>query len=386
MKSLTRIAALLVAAQVSGACGGPEPGAGGLALGELLSGADEGGFERADRPRRFRFPEDHGSHPTFRSEWWYVTGNLEGAGGRAFGFHLTLFRRGLPGSEARSASLAAQELWMAHFAIADQDTERVHAHERTSRGAGGLAGATLGAEGLEVWLEDWSLRMVEGLEDGALPVIELTAREGADALALRLVAERAPVLQGDAGLSVKGAGPGQASYYYAVTRLSATGALELDGRSFDVEGSAWLDREWSTSVLGPEQVGWDWFALQLEDDTELMLYQMRLADGGVDETSHGSLTRADGSHRKLGFDTYSLEVLERWRSPTSAADYPARWRVRVPEEGLELEVTPLFSDQELPLAVVYWEGAVRVRGVHGEEPIEGVGFVELTGYAGAAGR
>ncbi|MEO0651780.1 MAG: lipocalin-like domain-containing protein [Planctomycetota bacterium] len=375
------LGAALLALGTSLGCGGDGQHAPAVALTELMGGGDLEGFARADAPRAFRFPADHAAHREFLTEWWYVTGNLGSAAGERFGFHLTIFRRGLPRGPRAAASLAADELYLAHFAIADGRTGDVHAHERTARGAGGLAGATLDGDALRVWLEDWEFSG----DVGSDPVrLRLRAREADDALDLELHATRPPVLQGDAGLSQKGSGDGQASFYYAIPRLEAAGSVQVDGAAVEVSGSAWLDREWSTSALGESQVGWDWFALQLTDGTDLMLYQMRLADGGVDATSHGSVTEGEGEHRKLEASEYAIEALDTWTSPRSGGRYPSQWRVSVPGEGLELEIDPLFPDQELPFAVVYWEGAVSVRGTRNGQPLEGVGFVELTGYADQA--
>ena len=381
------IAALLACS----ACGRDAQRAPAVALTELMAGGDLRGFERADEPRAFAFPEDHGAHRAFLTEWWYVTGNLESEAGEPFGFHLTIFRRGLPRGERATSSLAADELYLAHFAIADGRTGTMHAHERTARGAGGLAGATLEHDGFRVWLEDWEMRSIPTptfdlgpIHEGEPLGLRLVAGEGDDALELDLTSVKPAVLQGDAGLSVKGDGEGQASYYYAHTRLEALGQVTVDGERTAVVGQAWLDREWSTSALGEGQVGWDWFALQLDDGSDLMLYQMRLADGGVDATSHGSWTELDGTHRKLERGAYAIEVVDRWRSERSGAEYPSGWRVRVPEEQLELEVAPLFADQELPFAIVYWEGAVRFTGTRAGAPVSGVGFVEMTGYADQA--
>ena len=385
------ITALLL---VTASCGDPQPGAPSVAVTELLGAGDSRGFERADGPREFVFPDDHGAHPTFQTEWWYVTGNVTSASGRPFGFHLTLFRRGLRQADGRSSDLAPNDLWMGHFAIADVEGGQVHLHERTARGAGGLAGAELtGGDGadprLRVWLEDWELLGVEGLGATDRPRLRLAAREGDDGLELELNAARPPVLQGDAGYSRKGAGDGQASYYFAVTRSAASGTLRVDGQEYEVDGSAWLDREWSTSVLGQDQVGWDWFALQLDDGTDLMLYQMRLANGAVDATSHGSVTlpstdAAAPQHRKLEQGEYTIHADDRWTSPRTGGVYPSGWSVTVPSDDLQLVVTPLLRDQELPLTVVYWEGAVRVTGTRAGQTVSGVGFVELTGYADGA--
>ena len=380
------------------ACGGAPAGQPAVSLTELMGSGDTSGFERALEARTFHFPTDHGPHPGFQTEWWYVTGNLtrEDDPGHALGFHLTLFRRGLPATEEHASgsgpdrsstgSLATEELYLGHFALADGRTGAVHAHERTARGAGGLAGATLTDGDLRVWLEDWELVGVDGLGSGERPRLDLRAREGDDALELRLEAAYPVVLQGDDGLSSKGSSPGQASYYYAAPRCSATGHVELDGERLRVTGSAWLDREWSTSALGSDQVGWDWFALQLDDGTDLMLYQMRLRDGDVDPTSHGSVTDASGTHAKLDSEAYAIVETGTWKSARSGAVYPSGWHVTVAGRDLELEVEPLIRDQELPFAVVYWEGAVRVSGTRAGAPISGVGYVELTGYADEAAR
>jgi predicted secreted hydrolase len=367
-------------------CAPAEPATAPLALTDLLrSGAGDEAFARADGPREFRFPRDHAAHPEFETEWWYVTGNLRDGRGRAYGFHWTVFRRGLHGARERSSAAAARDLYLGHFAVADAEGGRVLEEERFARGALGLAGAELaaGPEGeLRVWVEDWELRGVEGLGDRQLPAFELRAREGGVALDLRLEARKPLVLQGDGGLSRKGEGEGQASYYYSLPRLAVRGELTLDGEARTVSGEAWLDREWSTAVLGERQLGWDWFALQLSDGSELMVYTMRLAGGGIDRTSHGAAIAADGSARKLGVEEFELEATGTWRSPRSGAEYPSGWTLRVPSEGLQLEVEPLLEDQELPLSIVYWEGAVEVRGNRDGEPISGVGFAELTGYAG----
>jgi predicted secreted hydrolase len=199
---------------------------------------------------------------------------------------------------------------------------------------------------------------------------------------LALTSAKPPVLHGEAGLSRKGAEPGNASYYYSLTRMPAAGTITLDGNAIPVRGLAWMDREWSTSQLGAGQVGWDWFALHLDDGRELMLYRLRRRDGAIDPASSGTLVAADGGARTLGPDAVEVTVLDHWTSPRDQARYPARWRVRVPGEALDLVVTPLLADQELILAVRYWEGAVRAEGTAGGRPLGGTGYVELVGYAG----
>jgi predicted secreted hydrolase len=349
-----------------------------LAVGDALGGATAG-FARALAPRPFVFPADHGPHPEFRTEWWYYTGNLDAADGRHFGFQLTFFRIGVaPAMVARTSAWASREAYMAHFALTDTAGRRFSAASRLSRAALGLAGAR--AQPFTVWVEDWS---AEGVGSGAVPV-RLRAAENDLGIDLTLSSAKRPVLQGDHGLDRKGDEPGNASYYYSMTRMPASGRVTIRGVAIDVSGVAWMDREWSTSSLGADLVGWDWFALQLDHRRELMLYRLRRADGSADRFSSGSLVDVDGTSRHLGVGDFRIEVLGTWPSPRGDARYPSRWRVAVPSESLDLEVVPRLPDQELALAVRYWEGAVTVTGQAGGAPITGAGYVELVGYARGA--
>jgi predicted secreted hydrolase len=341
---------------------------------DVLGGTAQG-FARAAGPRPFRFPDDHGPHPEYRSEWWYFTGNLAAPSGGRFGFQLTLFRFALTADPPRRESQwAASQVYMAHLAVTDVAAGRFRAVERLSRDALGLAGAR--ALPLRVWVGDWTL---ESLPDGRS--FQVAAGEGEMGLSLTLEPLKDFVLQGDGGLSQKSAEPGNASYYYSGTRLLARGTVTVGGRPLAVEGLAWMDREWSTSALGPDQVGWDWFALQLDDQRELMLYRLRRRDGTVDPLSKGSVVEGDGVARVLRAEEVRVEVLAEWSSPRDGTRYPARWRIQVPREGLAVEVEPLLADQEIDLSVRYWEGAVRVTGTSRGRPVSGYGYVELTGYA-----
>ena len=359
----------------------PAPSSPPASVTALLGGEDPGGFARATAPREFRFPADHGAHPEFRHEWWYFTGNLLAPGGRRFGYQLTFFRFALsPGPPDRRSRWATTQACMAHFAVTDAQGNRFHHFERTGRGALGLAGAT--ARPFRVWLDDWS---AEGVESSTLPV-RLRAAEGGASVDLVLDTARPIVPQGDRGLSRKGAARGNASHYYSMTRLATRGTVRVDGVSFPVEGNSWLDREWGTSSLEKGQAGWDWFALQLSDGRDLMFYRLRREDGGTDPFSAGTLVHPDGSYRPLSPDDVRIETLESWRSPEGGARYPSRWRLRLPSEALELDVVPRIADQELRTAVRYWEGAVGLRGTSRGEPVEGEGYVELTGYGETVGR
>jgi predicted secreted hydrolase len=209
--------------------------------------------------------------------------------------------------------------------------------------------------------------------------MKLSAAEDGIGIRLRLENKKPPVLQGDDGLSQKGSSPGNASYYYSLTRMTATGTVTLPGGEFEVEGTAWMDREWSTSALEANQSGWDWFALQLDDGADVMYYQMRLRDGTPDTTSRGVIVDPEGKHADISFSETRLDVLDHWESPNGGV-YPSKWRLRSESHGIDLTVTPLIDDQELDVSFRYWEGAVDVTGTRRGRPVGGVGFVELTGY------
>ena len=347
-----------------------------LTVTETLGNPSTDGFARAMEPREFVFPRDHGPHPEFKTEWWYYTGNLATRQGRRFGYQLTFFRIGLhPEPVERPSAWAANQIYMAHFAVTDPQESRFRYDERFSRAAQGLAGAQ--AAPFRVWLDHW---LAEGAGETALPM-HLYATGGGVGIDLLLDSAKRPVLQGDGGLSQKSAEPGNASYYYSLTRMPTRGIIHIDEERYEVVGHSWLDREWSTSALGENQVGWDWFSLQLDDGRELMYYQLRRTDGRADPLSSGVLVAPDGAVRRLLPRDLEIEVLGNWVSPHSGARYPVRWRLRLPHQGLNLTIAPLMVDQELQTTVRYWEGAVAVQGTDQNGSVGGLGYVELTGYA-----
>jgi len=350
----------------------------------LGPGPHDEGFARANARREFHFPEDHGPHPEFRNEWWYWTGNLVASGGRAFGFELTIFRTALaPDQDPRRGSAwAPRDIYMAHFTLSDIDAGRFHAFERTSRGALELAGAKAGP--WRMWVLDWS---AFGPDDGrgAFP-LHLRAKEGDISIDLSLEQGKPIVLEGDRGLSRKGPEADNASYYYSLTRMPTSGSITAGGERFDVRGESWMDREWSTRALSTEQVGWNWFALRLDDGRELMFFHLRRRDGKKDAWSSGTLVERDGAARPLGADDVTVEPIGTWTSPRSHTAYPAAFRLAVPLALLDLQVLPLLADQELDLTFRYWEGAVRIEGAAGGVPAKGLGYLELTGYGDESGQ
>ena len=346
-----------------------------LSVEEVLGVEEDQPFARATQSRKFVFPDDHGPHPQFKTEWWYYTGNLFSESDRRFGYQLTFFRSALaPEAQQRNSNWATNQIYMAHFALTDVDAERFYHFERFSRDSLGLAGAK--AIPFKVWLENWS---AEGSQGEPLPM-RLSAREDSVAIELNLESAKPIVLQGENGLSRKSAKPGNASYYYSMTRMPTSGSIRISGESFQVSGTSWLDREWSTSALGEGQVGWDWFSLQFDDGRELMYYQLRLKDGTADPLSSGVLVDIDGSTKRLSPSDIDIKVLNHWQSSKSGAKYPAKWRLDVANEGISLEISPFLAEQELITTVRYWEGAVSVQGKDSASKLNGFGYVELTGY------
>jgi len=344
-----------------------EPDASGISGTALLNAAPDA-FKRATGPEPLSFPADHAMHPGFRNEWWYFTGNLLDGTGRRYGFQFTLFRFAVEPGERVDSDFASDAIWMAHFAVSDVADERFISGERFARGALGLAGATTD----EWWLRDWR---VTRTEDGW----RLRAQLDDASLDLDLSPRKPVVLQGDSGYSQKGPAQGNASRYYSITRMAADGRLVLEGKAVEVTGSAWLDREWGSSQLGAGIAGWDWFALQLEDGRDLMLYRLRTEAGEASRFSAGVLVESDGSYRVLGRGDFEFEEIRRWPDRLGV-DWPVAWRVRLPAESMEFEVHAVFDAQRWYATVGYWEGAVDVI-----DPSDGAklgrGYLELSGYA-----
>ncbi|MHB2019181.1 MAG: lipocalin-like domain-containing protein [Candidatus Xenobia bacterium] len=319
----------------------------------------------------YHFPADHGSHDTYKTEWWYYTGHLDASNGNEYGYELTFFRVGLAEGKHRSRWYPTQ-LYLTHFAISDAAHGRFRFWEKTNRAGLGAAGAASGT--LHVWNEGW-----EAVGNGP---IKLRAEADDVAIDLTLTSEKPPVIQGIDGISQKGPGESNASHYYSLTRLDTTGTLS--GQT--VHGVSWMDHEFGSSELSAGQVGWDWFAVQLDDDSDLMLYHMRRADGSLDPFSSGTYVDAKGHATHLGADAFTLKATATWTSPHSRATYPMAWQIAVPSQQLALSVSPLLQDQELntthSTGVTYWEGATHLSGTHHGQPVRGRGYTELTGYHG----
>jgi predicted secreted hydrolase len=339
-------------------------------------------FARALAPREFVFPQDHGPHNDYQTEWWYYTGNLTTTEGRHFGYQFTIFRRALvPPAEQvavvnRPSSLAFTQLYFAHLAITDSAANEHVSFEKYSRSAAGLAGAQ--ADPFRVFIEDWVVRTSMGT--GSAEAVQIRAQQNGYAIDLNLTSSKPIVFHGDRGLSAKSKDPGNASYYYSMTRMATQGQVTTPQDTFRVTGSSWLDREWSTSVLTDNTAGWDWFALQFDDGREVMYFKLREKGTGGVVFDKGTWVESNGDTALITSDRATIDVLETWASPTSGAVYPVKWRMTIPEYGVDITITPRLKDQEMNLSQRYWEGAVTVEGTAASGSVRGVGYVELTGY------
>jgi len=325
----------------------------------------------------YRFPADHGSHPGFKTEWWYFTGNLRSGEGRDFGYQLTFFRQGIrePGAPAFESCFVVGDVKFAHFAVSDISRERFFSFQRLVRGAFGEAGFDQGDR--VAWIRDWTC------ERTGPHGFRLSAKEGEISLDLELSSAKPPVLHGRNGVSQKAEGEGRASHYYSLSRMETKGRLMVGGRAFEVSGASWFDHEWATNQLAAHQKGWDWFSLQFEDGTELMLFQIRTDDARRDPHSSGTFVFEDGSDLKIGQAGFELEPTAWWRSEKSGGNYPVEWRLSVPALELDVEIKARFRGQEFTAEpTVYWEGAVSASGTRNAKPVKAVGYLEMTGYAG----
>lgn len=369
---------LLICLLLFSACARAQPSLASADVVDVLSRPVDDSFARALEPLEFQFPLDHGPHSEYATEWWYYTGNLTGEDGGEYGFQLTFFRSALaPGESSRPSDFAAQQIYMAHFAVTSAPAGRHVSFDRFSRGAGGVAGAT-GSPRYEVWLDDWRAQ-----EDGP-GRFRLQAAAEADngpvSIDLTLTETRPPLLHGEAGYSRKGPEPGNANYYYSLVRMETGGLIVFGGAQIAVNGLSWMDHEFGTSALSGDAVGWDWFAVTLDNDTVLMFAEIRTQTGTSQDIFEGTLSFPDGRQVPIQPDDFILTPTGQWTSPDSGTVYPSGWRVVFPKHGIDLIIDPLIDDQEMDVTFSYYEGATVVRGTMNGEPVAGRGYVELTGY------
>jgi predicted secreted hydrolase len=344
-------------------------------------------FKRALPGKIYSFPQDHFSHPEFKTEWWYYSGHLQSQGKdkKSYGYQLTFFREGLKReTKNQKSKWAIQDLYFAHLAITDESRKKFEYLEKISRGSLGEAGAlhyAMAERNFRVWIEDWSVELKGPLMQDHI----LKAGDRNFGIALFLIPEKKPVIHGQNGISQKAQGEGYASHYYSIPRLKTEGKIFLQNKEIAVKGMSWMDHEFGSNQLREYQVGWDWFSIQLDNGVDLMFYQIRHQDGKTDPYSSGTIIFPDGRYRHLPKKDFQIDLLDQWKSPESGANYPAGWGVKVPAHQIELTLTPTVKNQELitkeSTQVTYWEGSVRVNGKYQGHSVKGMSYVELTGYA-----
>ena len=333
-------------------------------------------FRTAVPGYRFEFPRDYFNHPDFRTEWWYYTGNLKSANGHRYGFELTFFRQTVSRDPSRAETWDLKDLYLAHFALSDLDDRKFYHAERINRAGPGIAGVDESTA--RIWNGNWQIQW-QGSDQ------KLNAVEARFQLHLTLHPEKPPVIHGENGVSQKSAGIGHASYYFSLTRLDASGSLELNGEQAKVSGLAWMDHEFFTHQLQADQSGWDWFSIQLDDDTELMLFRIRRKNGSIDPFSAGTYVDARGKSTHLRANDFTLQPLaQTWTSPITHAVYPIAWKISIPKLGIELEALTPLASQEIAVGTSfvpsYWEGAITLAGRRGQDALNGAGYLEMTGY------
>lgn len=342
-----------------------------LTLGLLPQNASAD-FKQVEPPAALEFPRSHGSHPEFKTEWWYFVGHLKTAEKRTFGFELTFFRVGLDPEAASPSAWRHHSIYLTHLALTDDQGQAFYHDERSSRGAFDEAGADTAK--LRVWNGDWRAALDENR-------LEIRADAETFGIQLELSPAKPVALHGDNGFSRKGPLAGQASYYSSFTRLTGGGSVRLNGQTYTIDAaSAWMDHEVTSQELADDIAGWDWFAVQMDNGEEIMVYQLRRKDGAKSRWSKGSLIQKDGTVQGLGPDDFSIRVLGNWESPETGIRYPSGWEIEIARTGQTLRLTPTVKGQELitqnSTGVTYWEGRCIVESENGS----GSAYVELTGY------
>jgi predicted secreted hydrolase len=350
-----------------------------------LGAATSEPFRLAEPGYRYSFPRDNFNHPEFQTEWWYYTGNLRSSTGRRFGFELTFFRQGVDRSATAPGVWDVRDLWLAHLALSDLDDGRFLYTERLNRSGAGIAGAD--QEQGRVWNGNWQAQWkLDPEAPGGMASQRLQAVADRFSFDLSLKTSKPPVIHGENGISQKAEGLGRASHYISFTRLETSGVIVLDGQRWNVEGESWMDHEFFTHQLAANQSGWDWFSLQLSDGSEIMLFQLRRKDGTLDPFSAGTYIDPQGRSTHFSAKDFSLAPGKIWASANSGGRYPIEWSIRVPSLDLDARLTTRLPQQELAgktrSAPTYWEGSIEVSASKKGQPVQGLGYLEMTGYAG----
>ena len=349
-----------------------------IAFALLFTGISVAQYQSALPGYEYKFPHDYFNHPDYQMEWWYYTGNLRATDGHRFGFELTFFRQAVARDQKNDSPWSVHDLYFAHLALSDLDGQKFYHQERINRAGPGIAGVSQ-ADGM-VWNGNWQSRWQNGAQ-------HLQAIGEDFTLDLNLVSSKPPVIHGENGVSQKSEGRGHASHYFSLTRLLTKGEIDLHGEKFTGDGTSWMDHEFFTESLGNDEVGWDWISLQFNDNTELMLYRLRRKDGSADPYSSGTYVDAQGHSTHLALQDFTMRPTgSTWHSSESGATYPISWHVTVPSLGIDVQLATPLASQELATgnkrSPSYWEGAITIAGKRGTALLNGVGYLEMTGYAG----
>lgn len=328
-------------------------------------GGESEGFATIVPGRALEFPRDHGPHPDYRIEWWYLTANLKDATGAQWGAQWTLFRQAMaPG--AQQAGWANQQIWMGHAAITSATTH--HYAEKFARGGVGQAGAE--ATPFRAWIDSWEMRGLDAFRAQNVAPLAVAASGSDFSYALNLMADRPLVLQGEGGYSKKSE-RGQASYYFSQPYFTASGAITLGDKQVAVTGHAWMDREWSSQPLASDQTGWDWFSLHLDSGEKVMLFRLRQKDG----RNYFAGNWIDGTGRSVPLAPTAITMTPTGSTDIDGRKLPTSWSVAIPERGLKIDSVPLNAKSWMGTRFAYWEGPISFKGSH-----SGIGYLEMTGY------
>ncbi len=349
----------------------------GISVADAMSGDNNSNFTKADSVIDFVFPKDHGSHDNYKIEWWYFTGNLKDENGNHFGYQFTIFRNALSSDSMKSKNdFATNQLYFAHLGLTDVNNNKHYSFEKFSRGAKGLAFAN--SNPLEIRVEDWYCKGFYYNDDFKNPEFKIYAKTDEIEIDFDLKPNKNIVFHGNKGLSAKSNEKGNASYYYSFTNLGSSGRIIINEKSYLVKGKSWMDREWSTSALSKNQKGWDWFSLQLDDNSELMFFRLRDTNSNTDFCK-GTYIDKNGTYENLDCGKFDFQTKD-YVKLDNGKKYPSKWKLLIPSKNLNIEAETQIDDQEMKLSVKYYEGTIKVKAKKNGINLNGFGYVELTGY------
>ncbi len=336
---------------------------------------DNSNYKKAFDVVEFNFPDDHYAHNDYKIEWWYFTGNLQDNSGHKFGYQFTIFRNGLSTDTIMQSSFDSKNIYLAHFALSDISNNKFYYSEKTMREVLDIAGADSNKK--KIYIENWEIKMNYS-DNPEMPTFYISAKDSVKEIKLQLIPEKKVVLHGNRGLSPKSFDAGNASYYYSYTNLKTNGKITINNENYFVNGKSWFDREWSTSALAKNQSGWDWFSLQMDDSTEIMCFRLRDEDNNTN-FAKGTYIDKYGNSTYINANEFSINPIE-YYTTKSGKKYPAKWIIEYIPKKIKLQIETNIAEQELIVFTHYYEGSVRFTGNKNTSKINGLGYVELTGY------